>query len=175
VDVEAVARQGVVVLGVKGCEVRVLDRCTAPGEYAFRSMSPRAEKRVVSSLQEAAPLLSLSSGRIVAEVERGRAVRIDTIEVGRFSTDADVRWADLSGECRGATHWVRGFSVGAFEANRARGAPSPFSSVHSEARLAVAGDASACHAHLPSEPRPPERCRELVGLSVVPITDDSLR
>ena len=118
-DLEVALKQKVVVLNVTCSSVRILPDCTADGEYRFVGMSPRESHISLRSADEVAANLPLAAAQFTGasgvDFAHGSSLDITYDVVGRRTTArATLQRSDLKGECAGATHFVRGATVGAF-------------------------------------------------------------
>ena len=94
VELESLSKRGIVVVRYEGCKLSVLPLCEARGAYTF------------ARLPVAAPGLR-------AELASGKAFKLDYVLVGRRMTEAAP--PEMTGDCAGATHYVRSISVGAYK------------------------------------------------------------
>jgi hypothetical protein len=103
--------------------------------------------------------------------------------VGRYESEKSIVRADeLQGDCAGATHFVYGVAVGAFdfyaggEAQVGAGAVAGGigAGSHSQAEreaLTKNGDLSACAKSTTDDQSPPQGCGAIIRLEVVPLAD----
>ena len=129
-DLEIAMKQGIAVVAYDHERIEVLDGCQTEGEYGFLGMTRRDQ---IVSLETAgevrANLPSLlghqmpgqmpgqSPGRakLAGALERGTSLDIALVMIGkRVTTRRRVSRDQLRGHCAGATHFVRGATVGAF-------------------------------------------------------------
>lgn len=141
---EAAMKDGVAVVayGCKGLEL--LRKCKLDGGYGYIGMTPKKQ------------VLQLESSD-----DRRASVEVATITVGTWrSTWSGPTSADLKGECAGATHYVRGATVGAFaQASRSRSRGS-----------ARASDPAECAKSSPQAESPPAPCAAPLRLLLSPIS-----
>ena len=117
-DLEIAMHAHVAVLAQDGGSVRVLADCTVPGPgYEAK---PEPVKEDVVRLETFAEVRSslvyaATQTRIETEMSKGAVVEIAVAVAGTTTTSREsVRRSELSGDCKGATHFVKGASTGAF-------------------------------------------------------------
>jgi len=188
-DLEASMREGLVVieLGTRG--LRLLPDCRTDGGYSFLGTTRRERVIRLRSQDDVRANLPLGglglAARIGGELEKGATLDIAMIMVGRIrSTRMHVRKDDLRGRCEGATHIVRGATLGAFavdrgEASRVRTAAEIFgvgagggTSSSSSVRV-VDGRLESCEAAGPDTPRPPSQCGAVIRLELLPLVTEA--
>jgi uncharacterized protein len=96
------------------CErLAILPGCRIEGSYAYVGVTIKEEQIRLVDLDEVQA--NLPFGALDVDVSSGRTVDVAMMLVGQLSTPlAAVSKDRLSGDCEGATHYVRGASVGAF-------------------------------------------------------------
>ena len=118
-DIEIAMRKGLAVVHYDCKSLRVLPHCILGGDYIY---TPVTQKRHTVKLETAAELkanlplatkyLSMS---LNAELRRGSSIDVELDIVGKEQSLAQgVAASDLDGVCEGATHVVRGATIGAF-------------------------------------------------------------
>ena len=118
-DLEVAMREGVAVVGYDSKGLRLLQDCHIDGNYGFIGVSTKEQVIVLQSSDEVKANLPATGLSILARVgaELGTSTEIDIamVMVGKKKTTwVSASPADLKGDCRGATHFVRGATVGAF-------------------------------------------------------------
>jgi formylglycine-generating enzyme required for sulfatase activity len=174
-------REGLVAVRYQGCEMRVLERCSAPGRYTYLGATRSEDKVVIKDEDDLYANLPLGAAKLEAKLQRSGELTVDLDLVGRYEAEKlAVRADELAGDCRGATHFVYGVAVGAFDfhagADATVGAGAGFGGVGASGAsqseretLKKSGDTAACtHATL-EDKAPPEGCGALVRLEVVPL------
>lgn len=112
-NLEAASNQGVVVVSYAGCTLKVLTGCRAAGTYALVSTSANREAIVIDSNEKLWAQLPLAAASLKAQVAAGRSLTFDYVAVGqRRVSQAPEK---VEGQCDGATHFLRGMTVGAFD------------------------------------------------------------
>jgi len=113
VDLESVSNNGVVVVHYEGCKLTVLSRCKATGSYKFEPTSPQRESLDVKDEDDLFAKLPISSQALRGELASGKSLKLDYVLVGRRTTDASA--PEMTGDCGGATHFVRNIGLGAYD------------------------------------------------------------
>jgi hypothetical protein len=181
-DLETRARRhGLVVVHYEGCEMRVLDACTAPIKYAY---SPMTRKRDRVQMRDADSLyanIPVGAAGYEAELEKSGELDVDMTLVGRWEAErSQVRADELQGTCAGATHVVWALTVGSFlftsgaDATVGGGATvlnagAGASSTSSRKTLGQDGDESSCEKATSADTLPPDNCGGPLRIEVVPI------
>ncbi len=122
-DLEVLMREGVAVV-IHDCnKLQLLEGCYVAGDYAFMGFSPKEEVVKIADEDELGANLPISyagfGAKLGGEFERGQSIDIAMMMIGKHRTT--LRKAtrgdlveDREGACAGATHFVRGATVGAF-------------------------------------------------------------
>ncbi len=118
-DLEVALRSGIAVVHYDCQSLRVLPACTVEGSYAFMGMTTKEQVVRLESADEVRANLPQSglslAAKLDAEMKRGATLDIALVMVGKWITARDgVPKEALKGDCKGATHFVRGATVGAF-------------------------------------------------------------
>lgn len=180
-DLEVAMKDGVAVVSYSCDGFHLLPDCHIAGQYGFIGMTKREQMVRLDSSDEIKANLPFSGGRIGGELERGSSVDIALIMIGkRRTTWSEPTRADLEGKCDGATHYVRGATVGAFALESGSNA-----NVRTAAELFGAGtqgasqsgkhvqnrdgDPSECAKSSPDAPAPPAQCGAPLRLVLSPI------
>ncbi len=174
-------REGLVVVRYLGCEMQVLERCSVPARYKYLGAT-RSEDRVVIDDDDALYAdLPVGAAKLEGTLERAGRLTVDMDLVGRYESEkAVVRADELQGDCRGATHFVYGVAVGAFDfyagADAAVGGGVGIGGIGAAGRsqagretLTQNGVEAACTKATIADASPPEGCGALVRIEVVPL------
>jgi hypothetical protein len=114
-SLQATAAKGVVLVRYDGCRLKQLPRCTIDGEYEFVETSRAQDGFVVKSKSELFAKLPLGAVSLEGELSQGNQLSLAYVAVGaRTAGVSGVSTAGLTGECKGATHFVRTMVVGAY-------------------------------------------------------------
>ncbi|HTJ85144.1 MAG TPA: tetratricopeptide repeat protein [Polyangiaceae bacterium] len=186
-DLEEAIKSGkLAVLAYDCSSLKLLKSCSAPGSYAFASLAPKTQTIVLENADEIRTNLP-SFGPAIAvklegEIARGATLDLGMMMVGkRRTTVTHLDAGDLEGDCRGATHFVRGVYVGAFKMStgtrgKARleteifGAGAGTSSESEKLGMQADGDVEACRAFDPSaSTAPPAKCDSLLRLELASV------
>jgi hypothetical protein len=113
VELESISKRGLVVVKYEGCKLSVLPLCEAKGAYTFESISPQVEGLEIKDENDLFAKLPVAAPGLRAEMASGKAFKLDYVLVGqRIAADGP---SDMTGDCAGATHFVRTISVGAYK------------------------------------------------------------
>lgn len=181
-EVETHAKnRGLVVVHYAGCEMQVLDRCTAPVTYGYSPMTRKRDHVVIRDADDLYANVPVGAAKLEATLARRGQLDVDMMLVGRWDAErTSVRADELQGTCEGATHVVSALTVGAFTFTagadssvaggvaglgaRAGGATSA-----KQETLSADGDENACARSSDYDRRPPPGCGALLRLEVVPL------
>lgn len=184
-QLEAALRKGVVAVRYGGCELEVVQGCTAPQAYAYTALTPKKESVEIFDADELYARFPRGAVGLEAELERVGSVSVDMMLVGRLEAPSiRVEREELQGpSCVQATHVVSGLTVGAFRLHT--GAKEDIAvdlSLPGEAsvggqrqsdreELGSDGDVAACEAASSRDLEPPPGCGALIRIEVVPLGD----
>jgi uncharacterized protein len=118
-DLELVMKENVAVVAYSCKGFKLLKDCKVDGKYGFIGMSKKESVVKLNNADEVKANLPLGgigiAGTIGAEMARGSTLDVAMIMVGKVKTTwAKVQADELTGDCTGATHFVKGAMVGAF-------------------------------------------------------------
>jgi TPR repeat protein len=186
-DLEVAMRDGVAVVSYDCKKLDLITECHADGTYGFKAVILKQQLIRLEDSSEIKANLPLSgpalAAKLSAELERGATLDLATALIGkRMSTRTVVPRGELHGSCTGATHFVRGATVGAFvmqtgEKARVATAAEVFtvgaSAKASSSKLARQEDGSvdACKKALAEQETPPPGCGGMIRIELLPITD----
>jgi TPR repeat protein len=115
-DLETIARDGPAIVQFNETTLRLLPRCHADGSYNYAGFTPKKEFKRFRSLSELHANLPLSAAQLEARLRRSGQISIAIRMVGKHELDRPaLKRSQLHGECQGATHFVRGMTIGAFQ------------------------------------------------------------
>jgi uncharacterized protein len=189
-DLEAAIREGVVVVRLDKKGLRIVPGCKlVHGDYGYVGVVTKKEVIQLKSAQQVAANLPLTGGLLGAELggelSRGATLDIRLAIVGKHATTwNEVTRKDLAGGCRGATHYIRGITVGAFTMKmnaeeKAKGQAKVLgqggNTEHGKTSAVDTSDGRLedCDQADPDAPRPPGQCRALVRIQLEPIAKGS--
>ncbi len=112
VDFESSSKRGVVVVSYVGCNMKILSGCQAEGAYDYTPVTPARDRVEMKSQTDLYARLPLAAASLRGELSQGAALELEYIAVGQRIADKPP--VSLSGNCDGATHYVRSITVGAF-------------------------------------------------------------
>jgi TPR repeat protein len=180
-DLEVAMKDGVAVVSYSCKGIKLLADCKLDGKYGYIGMTRKEQVLQLTSSDELQANLPLTGSQLSAGLERGSSLDVAMIMVGkRRTTWARPNAGDLTGECAGATHYVRGATVGAFAL-----ASGTHANVRASAQIFAAGtqgasasakdiknrdgDPAACEKASPDADAPPPQCGAPVRLVLAPI------
>lgn len=185
VALESAMKRGVAIIAHDCRQLRVLEGCRLGGDYEFAGVSRKEDVVTLKDESELGANLPFDAAKLSGKLAQGNSIQLALVQVGtrRALFDAVGR-PELSGACDGATHFVRGTTLGAFamktsakgEAQVAAevfgvGAEAQSKSQRSTDRKD--GSLSACRASKPDAFEPPAECGVPVRLHLVPILEKS--
>lgn len=174
-------KEGVVAVRYVGCEMRVLERCSVSAKYNYLGATRSEDQVVIRDEDDLYANLPLGAAALEGKLGRSGQLTVDMDLVGRYESDLPaIRADELRGDCEGATHFIYGVAVGAFDfragGDAIVGGGARFAGIgasgESQARretLKRSGDEAACARATPEDRSPPDGCGALVRLEVVPI------
>ena len=169
-DLEVAMQAGVAVVSYSCAELRLRSECQVSGDYGFVGVSRKEDFVQLDSRDEIRANLPVEGVTLSAGLASGSSLDLALITVGkRGSSRRELGHGDLTGDCAGATHFVRSAYVGAFamevgSVGRARTAAEVFGagvSATSESKQTVArrdGSLEACRAATPDDEQPRDQC-----------------
>ena len=180
-ELENKVSEGLVVVHYVGCEMEVLERCNAPTKYNYHGATRAQDSVQMRDEDELYANLPVGAAGLESKLQRTGRLTVDMNLVGRFEAEKPtVRADELQGDCAGATHFVYGVTVGAFDfyaggqahAGASVGIGNVGAGGHSDAEretLTKAGSESACDKATSADKVPPEGCGALIRIEVVPL------
>jgi uncharacterized protein len=184
-DLEVLMREGVAVVSYTCKQFKLLKDCKVDGKYGYLGMTKKEQVVRLTNADEVKANLPLQgvglAANISAEMQRGATLDVALVMVGKVKTTwGKVAADELKGECDGATHFVKGATVGAFvmetgtkgEAKTAAqlfGAGASGGSSSAKNVRNQDGDLSDCAKAAPDSPKAPAQCQAIVRLELKPI------
>jgi uncharacterized protein len=184
-DLEVLMREGVAVVSYTCKQFKLLKDCKVDGKYGYLGMTKKEQVVRLTNADEVKANLPLGgvglAANISAEMQRGATLDVALVMVGKVKTTwGKVSADELKGECDGATHFVKGATVGAFvmetgtkgEAKTAAqlfGAGAAGGSSSAKNVRNQDGDLSDCAKAAPDAPKAPSQCQAIVRLELKPI------
>ncbi len=180
-ELESKVHEGIVVVRYQGCEMDVLERCSVPAKYGYRGTTIAQDKVVVKDEDDLYANLPVGAAKLEGKLERSGQLTVNMDLVGRYEAEKPtVRADELQGECTGATHFVYGLAVGAFDfyaggeaqVGASAGVGGIGAGGHSQAdreTLTKNGEPDACTKATTDDKAPPQGCGALIRIEVVPL------
>ncbi len=181
-QLENKVREGLVAVHYQGCEMRVLPRCNIGAKYRYLGGTRKQDSVEIRDEDDLYATLPVGAARLEGKLARSGKLTVAMDMVGRYEAErASLRLDDLQGDCEGATHFVYGVTVGAFdfyaggEASvgggvNVAGVGGGGHSTSERETLTRDGDQAACTKSSSADPSPPDNCGALIRLEVVPLT-----
>ncbi len=178
---EARATRGLVAVRYSGCEMEVLNTCSASGEYEYLGLTQKTEGVRITNTDQLYAKLPIGAAGLEAKLERAGQLNVDMTIVGRRdATQSSFTERDLEGRCDDATHVVTGLTIGSFSFYTGKSAEvgaganvgnvgGGASSTTDQQVLKTDGDVAACRSSTTIDQQPPEGCGALLRVEVVPI------
>jgi uncharacterized protein len=165
-ELELAMKDGVAVVAYSCKGIRLMNECKLEGKYGYIGMMPKEQVLQLKSSDELVANLPLTGSKVGAGLDLGSSLKVTMIMVGkRRSTWSGPTSADLKGECAGATHYVRGSTVGAFAlVASTQGAPSAGKQIKNRS-----GDPAECEKASPDADSPAAQCGAPLRLVLAPI------
>lgn len=169
-DLEIAMREGVAVVAYSCKGIELLKDCHIDGNYGFMGMTRKEQMVRLSSSDELRANLPVSGANIGGELARGATIDIAMVMVGKTKTTWTAPTKDdLKGTCDGATHFVRGATLGAFAMDTGTsakvrataemfGASAEAGSASDKQVKNKEGDLSDCAKATPTADAPPAQC-----------------
>ncbi len=182
VDLEAALGQdGVVVVKYDCPTMEILPGCHVDGSYSYAGVSRKEQVIQMENMDDIHANIPVSSAKVSAEIQSGRAINLATVLVGRRSTTVShLTEGGLTGQCEGATHFVRSASLGAFSmatgsVGKAAIVAEMFgygggaSSDSERSDLNMDGSLESCRTSDPGSDDPPSECQAPIRIELMPI------
>jgi TPR repeat protein len=176
---------GIAVVAYDCNGIRVLPECSVEGRYGYVGRGPEPQVVQLHSADELRANLPRTGSALLwpalAELSRGASLDLALVTAGRVQTKrGSATAADLVGECAGATHFVRGATLGAFAVDAgARGlerrVPDIFEggarggAILSATERRVQGALTACGSARPGAGAPPDGCDAVYRIELAAI------
>jgi len=184
-DLEVGLSKKILVVSYDCKKLRLLSDCDVDGEYGFVGVTEKEQVLRLEDADEVRANLPFSgpafSARLSGDFQRGTTLDIALAIIGKKRTARrSVAQSELRGECSGATHFVRGATLGAFAMTsgaraKVRSAAEIFGAgvagASSSSRMSESRDGSldACRRSAPSDETPISQCGAPVRLELKPI------
>jgi hypothetical protein len=144
-DLEGATKRSIAVVKFDGCELRVMPACQGLGVYLDGPPAGGPDTRTLASSSRVFEAASIGAPPFFDDFERGAKLEVSLVP-GATRTAAKPP-AMATGDCDGATHWVKSIHLGAFTVglHPADGAPTKELARHgSQDACAAKPDASEC-------------------------------
>ena len=112
VSLDSQSQKGLVVVSYVGCVLKVLTSCQAGGAYDLKPVTPVRDKVSIENETELYARLPLGVASLKGELSTAQRLDLEYVAIGQ--REAAKPPVSLSGECAGATHYVRSIMVGAY-------------------------------------------------------------
>lgn len=181
-DLEVLMHDNVAVVAYSCKGFKLLKDCKVDGKYGFLGMTKKEQVVKLTNADEVKANLPLAGAGIAAnlgaEMQRGTSLDVALVMIGKVKTTwGKVHQDELKGECEGATHFVKGATVGAFvmetgakgEAKTAAqlfGAGAASGSSSNKNVRNQDGELADCAKATPDSPKAPSQCQAIVRLEL---------
>lgn len=181
-QIEARLRRGVVAAHLDEKTLEVLPDCRAATGYDYVKVAPKKDVVVIKTEDDLQASLPVFAVNLKATLKRAGELSVDMTIVGRLeSSKLNMGIDDMSGRCQGATHFISGATIGAFEFSAGSsgavtggvivgGTGIGTSAARSKHLLMRDGDRERC-ADATVGDAPPPACAALIGLELSPLDD----
>jgi hypothetical protein len=178
-ELETKVREGIVAVRYVGCEMSVLGRCSVPAKYKYIGGTRKQDELDIKDEDDLYANLPVGAASLQGRLERSGRLTVKMDLVGRYQSEkTEVRADELQGACEGATHFIYGLTLGAFDfyagggANVGGGAGvgGVAAGAHSQAEresISRDGEAVACERATSADTSPPEGCAAILRVEVV--------
>jgi hypothetical protein len=113
-NLEALIRDGPVVVSYSGCTMKMLPMCRPKGTYAFRRTTTATDTVEIHNADELFAKLPLGALSLEGELKRSGRLAVQTTVSGQLNLGG-FEAKDFGAGCERATHVVRALSVGTFK------------------------------------------------------------
>ncbi len=145
--------EGPVGVKLEGCTLVVVPACELRASAVYKSQ-PAEASLTLSTEGDVEREMPIAKDRL-APALRGGAIQVKLVHAGRFAYGDATATPEALEACKGATHMIRGYTVGAFEVVQASGAT-----------MEKSGDREGCAKGTGSS-APPSGCGALVSMDLV--------
>ena len=187
-DLEALLKDRIPVVAYDCQQLRLLPDCELQGGYRFIGVTEKEEVVRLENTEEVKANLPFSGlgivGKMGPALERGSTIDIAYAIIGkRTSTRPQVARETLRGECGGATHFVRGMTLGAFAMQvgskaKSGGASDIFERAQSSSSRETQsrdGNLAACKTATPNAEEPAAQCGAAIKLELRALEEPTRR
>jgi TPR repeat protein len=183
-DLEVLTRDRIAVVRYQKNAIKMLKDCTLEGNYGYVGVTKKEDIIRYDSMDEVAAnlpgIFALGGAKLGADMQSGTTIDIGLVIVGkRTAVRTSAERAELKGECEGATHFVRGATIGAFAVQTGErskvgtvagifGAEASYKTSSSKLVSKKDGSLDSCKGSSTEAPKAPEGCGSLLRLELRP-------
>ncbi len=118
-DLEVLTRDRIAVVRYQKNAIKMLKDCSIEGAYGYVGVNKKEQLIRYDSLDEVAAnlpgIFAMGGAKLGADMQKGTTLDIGLVIVGkRTAVRTNAEPSELKGDCEGATHFVRGATIGAF-------------------------------------------------------------
>lgn len=184
-DLELAMHEGVAVVSYDCKTIKLLKDCHVDGLYSFVGTSTKEQTISLEDSDEIRANLPFSgaalAGKVEGELKKGSKLDIALAMVGGSRTNwVSLSKDELRGRCEGATHFVRGATLGAFAMETSAkadvraaveilGAKSDGASSSHRRVMNRDGEIEACRAATSDSPSAPNKCNAVLRLELLAV------
>lgn len=190
IDLELAMKKSVAVVSYDCASIKLLKECKVQGDYGFIGVSKKERVVKLESSDEITANLPMQGmsfvAKLGAELERGASLDLALVMIGKKRTTLEsVTRKKLVGQCDGATHFVRGATIGAFAmASGSKGRVATVTEIFGGGASTDSGskrfehntdgERTACGAADPEAAGPPKQCQSALRLELSAIGDSDV-
>lgn len=98
-----------------GCELRIIDGCTLPGQYAWSRTTLATDTLEITNADELYAKLPIGAVGLEGELERSGRLAVRTTVAGQLRSQGMTQAAPTDPACAEATHYISAISIGSFQ------------------------------------------------------------
>ena len=177
---ETQARKGLIAVRYSGCEMEVLQRCTARStQYEYAANNPQKTTERIGDADELWAQVPMGAARLEGKLQEYKELNVNMTMVGRWeAAKGEVRKSELEGaDCARATHVITGMTVGAFtffagagsDDSAGAGVAGVGAGARSEKKrlnITQAGEPEKCEAASAKDKEPRDGCGAVIRVEV---------
>lgn len=183
-DLEVLTRDRIAVVRYQKNAIKMLKDCSIEGSYGYVGVTKKEDVIRYESMDEVAAnlpgIFALGGAKLGADMQKGTTIDIGLVIVGkRTAVRTNAERSELKGDCEGATHFVRGATIGAFAVRTGErskmgtvagmfGAEASYKTGSSKAVGRTDGELPKCAGASTEATKAPEGCGSLLRLELRP-------
>ncbi|HVJ19985.1 MAG TPA: hypothetical protein VM686_31440 [Polyangiaceae bacterium] len=176
---QSLATRQTVAVEYSGCELRIVDGCQLPGNYAWSRTTLATDTLEIQDADELYAKLPIGAIGLEGELQRSGRLAVRTTVAGQLRSEGMTLQAPEAPACAAATHYISAISIGAFQllsGSEASGSASVDAGItggaakssRKEVVLREAGTREACAEG--SDAAPSSQCASPIQVFLTPIS-----